>query len=306
MNITDRARAFVVELDRRARPWSEGGRWRGHAYEFLLFGLKQAWACLFGGLMLALLVGTFLFYPKDAALARYDFLVLAAVGIQAGLIALRLEGWKEAGVILVFHVVGTVMEVFKTHHGSWAYPEDGLLRIGTVPLFSGFMYACVGSYMARAIRLFDIQFTRYPPVWATWLLAVGAYLNFFTDAYGVDVRWGLFALAVVLFGRALFWFRPDVAFRKMPVLLGFMLVALFIWFAENLGTAAGAWLYPSQTDGWHIVPLAKMGSWFLLMMLSFVLVTVVHRPRISRARPQPDTDRFARNTIGSKAPGWRS
>jgi hypothetical protein len=31
---------------------------RAWLYEFLLFGFKQGWACLFGGLMLALLLGT--------------------------------------------------------------------------------------------------------------------------------------------------------------------------------------------------------------------------------------------------------
>jgi len=29
--------------------------------------------------------------------------------------------FEEAKVILVFHIVGTVMEVFKTHVGSWVY-----------------------------------------------------------------------------------------------------------------------------------------------------------------------------------------
>ncbi len=38
------------------RPWAAKSRLRGWAYEFLLFGLKQAWACLFGGAMLAMLV----------------------------------------------------------------------------------------------------------------------------------------------------------------------------------------------------------------------------------------------------------
>jgi uncharacterized membrane protein YoaT (DUF817 family) len=60
--------------------------------------------------------------------------------------------------------------------------------------------------------------------------------------------------------------------------VGLLLVALFIWFAENLGTFAAAWVYPSQQDGWHVVPLEKMGSWYLLMLLSFVLVTLVHKP----------------------------
>ncbi len=50
------------------------GRWSAYGYEFLRFGIKQGWACLFGGLMCALLIGTYLWYPRDAALARYDFL----------------------------------------------------------------------------------------------------------------------------------------------------------------------------------------------------------------------------------------
>ncbi|MGH1559463.1 DUF817 family protein [Caulobacter segnis] len=35
----------------------------------------------------------------------------------------------------------------------------------------------------------------------------------------------------------------------MPMLMGAVLVSLFIWFAENLGTFAGAWIYPSQAKG---------------------------------------------------------
>jgi len=174
MNLNIRIKGAVAALDARARPWAARSRWRGWAYEFLLFGLKQAWACLFGGLMLALLVGTRLLWPADAALHRYDFLVVAALAIQFGLLALRLERPDEALVILIFHVVGTVMEVFKTAHGSWVYPEPSLMRIGGVPLFSGFMYACVGSYIARAWRLFDIRFEQYPPAWTPWFLAAGA------------------------------------------------------------------------------------------------------------------------------------
>ena len=52
--------------------------WQGALYEFLLFGFKQGWACLFGGLMLALLMATHLFYPTNAPLARYDFLTIGA------------------------------------------------------------------------------------------------------------------------------------------------------------------------------------------------------------------------------------
>ena len=100
------------------------------AHEFVRFGVKQAWACLFGALMLMLLIATHLFYPKGAELARYDFLVIAAVLIQVVMLGFKLETIEEAKVILVFHVVGTVMEIFKTSVGSWLYPEPSLLRIG--------------------------------------------------------------------------------------------------------------------------------------------------------------------------------
>jgi uncharacterized membrane protein YoaT (DUF817 family) len=283
MSLKDRIKGQVAAFDGWARPWANRSKWHGWAYEFLLFGLKQAWACLFGGLMLALLLGTHLFWPDEAPLARYDFLVLAAITIQGVLLATKLERWDEAVVILIFHLVGTVMEIFKTAHGSWIYPEENLLRIGGVPLFSGFMYGCVGSYIARITRLFEVRFINYPPIWTTWVLAVLAYINFFTHHYIVDVRYALFAFSVLIFWRTWFEFTPDQHVRRMPMLIGALLVSLFIWFAENLGTFAAAWVYPSQRDGWHVVPLEKMGSWYLLMLLSFVLVTLVHKPERAHA-----------------------
>ena len=246
-------------------------------FEFVAFGIKQAWACLFGGLMLALLLATFLFYPADAALHRYDVITVCAVLIQIALLATRLETFEEAKVIFAFHLVGTLMELFKTHVGSWTYPEPALLKIGGVPLFTGFMYACVGSYIARVWRIFDFRFTRFPPLWAQALLAVAVYVNFFTHHYTVDIRYGLFAAAALLYGPCIIHFRPDEAHRPMPLLLGLFLVALFIWFAENIATFANAWVYPGQEGGWHMVGLGKLGSWFLLMLISFTLVAVIHR-----------------------------
>jgi len=253
-------------------------------YEFISFGVKQAWACLFGGLMLAMILLTFLFYPADAAIARYDFLTLGAICIQAFMLIFRLETFEEAKVILVFHIVGTIMEIFKTHVGSWIYPEPSVLRIADVPLFSGFMYACVGSYIARVWRLFDFRFDRFPPLWVQGFLAVLIYVNFFTHHFGPDVRLGLFAAAAILYGPCMIWFKPDEDHRPMPLLLGLFLVALFIWFAENIGTYARAWSYPGQESGWHMVSFAKLGSWFLLMIISFVLVAWMHREKQDRTR----------------------
>jgi len=248
-------------------------------FEFLAFGIKQAWACLFGGAMLDLLLLTFLFYPEGAALSRYDFLVLAALAIQAAMLLSGLETWEEARIILVFHVVGTIMELFKTQAGSWIYPEDSFLRIGAVPLFSGFMYAAVGSYLARVWRIFAFRFTHFPPFWLQGLLAGVIYVNFFAHHWLPDIRLALFAATLLIYGRCWVRFRPDVSYRRMPLVVGFGLVALFIWFAENLGTFARAWAYPGQEDGWEMVSFAKLGSWYLLMIISFVLVATVHRVR---------------------------
>ena len=218
-------------------------------YEFVAFGIKQGWACLFGGLMLSLILLTYLFYPSDAPLARYDFLTIGAVLIQIGMLVFRLETWNEAKVIFVFHVVGTIMEIFKTQVGSWVYPEPSFLRIADVPLFSGFMYACVGSYIARVWRLFDFKFDRFPPLWAQGVLAVLIYLNFFTHHYMPDIRTGLFVVAAVLYGPCVIRFKPDEKHRSMPLLLGLSLVALFIWNAENIGTFTKTWAYPGQEAG---------------------------------------------------------
>jgi len=254
------------------------GRLADGLIEFLVFGLKQAWACLFGGLMLGMILITRLYWP-EIGLNRYDFWFIAALLIQAGMILFKLETLEEARVILIFHVVGTAMELFKTAAGSWIYPDDAIFRIGGVPLFSGFMYACVGSYMARIQRIFDITFTRYPPVWLTVLLALAIYINFFSHHYIFDFRWVLFAAIVLLYGRAFMHYRVFRFRHSMPMLLAFLLVALFIWIAENIGTWSRAWIYPNQAEGWAMVSWDKLGSWYLLMLISVVLVTLVHPPR---------------------------
>jgi uncharacterized membrane protein YoaT (DUF817 family) len=256
----------------------------GAAVEFLVFGLKQAWACLFGGAMLALIIATKFLWPEAAAMTRYDFLFLAALAIQLGMLAARLETLSEAKVILIFHIVGTAMELFKTSAGSWIYPEDSFFRIGAVPLFSGFMYASVGSYLARISRIFDMRYTGYPPLWATVALAAGIYVNFFAHHFIVDFRYLLFAVTGLLFLRTVVHYRVFRFRHRMPLLLGFLLVALFIWFAENIGTWSRAWIYPGQGEAWTPVSIQKLGAWYLLMIISFVLVTLTHRPK------QPDAE----------------
>jgi uncharacterized membrane protein YoaT (DUF817 family) len=247
-------------------------------YEFVRFGLKQAWACLFGALLLTLIVVTRFWYPHDAVLARYDMLVIGALAIQAMLIGFKLETFEEIKIILIFHVAGTVMELFKTSVGSWIYPEPNLLRIGGVPLFSGFMYAAIGSYLARVWRLFDFRFTRHPKLWTISALSAAIYVNFFTHHYVPDIRLPLLLITILLFGRTTIYYRIWQTHRRMPLLLGFILVAFFIWVAENIGTGMGAWVYPAQARRWSMVPWTKLEAWLMLMIVSYTLTALINRP----------------------------
>ncbi len=247
-------------------------------HSLLIFGLKQAYACLFGAWLLFVIVASAFWYPFHG-LYRYDFLFLCAVGFQLLLIAVRLEQPKEIVVILLFHVLATVMELFKTSPGigSWDYPGPAVIRLAGVPLFAGFMYSAVGSYIARVWRVFAFLFSDYPPRAWTLVLAAAIYLNFFTHHYMADLRWWLLGAALLLYGRTRIHFRVADRYFSMPLMLGFFLVALFIWFAENISTFYSIWVYPNQRHGWQPVSPSKLSSWWLLIIISFVLVSLVHR-----------------------------
>lgn len=267
-----------------------GDRARAHLphglAEFVMFVLKQGWACLFGGSLLAAILISKAIWQPDWALARYDALFVFAVATQALFLIFKLETWAEARVILLFHVTGTLMELFKTHVGSWAYPEPGMFKLMAVPLFSGFMYASVGSYIARVIRIFDMRFAPYPPLWANWLFGVAIYVNFFAHHYLPDIRLVLFATSVILFARTRIWFRVSRHHYWMPMPVAALLAAMFLWIAENVGTATGTWLYSGQLPG-EMVSFAKLGSWYLLLYVALATVTVVSRQALSRTPWQP-------------------
>jgi uncharacterized membrane protein YoaT (DUF817 family) len=281
-------------LERRLGDWARA-RLPFALAEFVMFVLKQGWACLFGGLLLAAIIATKLVWHPDWPMLRYDFLFLFAIATQAVFLWTKLETWEEARVILLFHLTGTAMEWFKVHAGSWAYPEAGFFVIVNVPLFSGFMYAAVGSYIARVIRVFDMTFAPYPSFPLTVLLGGTIYANFFTHHFLPDIRIGLFLATVVLYARTRVWFRIHDRHWWMPMPLAAFLAALALWVAENVGTATGTWVYSGQRPG-QIVSLAKLGSWYLLLYVAFVTVTLVSRSALSMraldlteipARPAP-------------------
>jgi len=252
-------------------------------YEFWLFGLKQASASIFGGFLLGIMIITNFWYPLEG-IHRYDFIFLAAIAFQLVLLITKLETPREAVVIIVFHIIATIMELFKTSDGiaSWVYPEEYVFGIGNVPLFTGFMYSAVGSYISRVWRIFNFEYSHYPNKMATIILVSLIYINFFAHHFIWDFRWVLIGATIFLFYRTDVFFRIIKTHRQMPLLIGWFLVALFIWFAENIATYANIWIYPNQSSGWHMVPLAKLSSWYLLMLLSFVLVSLINNIQIRK------------------------
>lgn len=247
----------------------ESARRARHAVAQLLrFAWLEARACAFAGVIFAgLALSTLVPLP----IARYDALLV--YGVVATLIfwALRLETGREVLGTLAFHLVGLVFEVLKVRLGSWSYPEAALTKIGGVPLYSGFMYAAVGSYIARAWRLFDLRLTAYRPV-PTAVLAAAVYANFLTHHLLPDVRAVLALLLVLATWRTWVHYTVGRSRYRMPLALSFVLIGFFLWLAENISTVFRAYEYPDQADGWSMVHVGKFGSWALLVVVSFVLV----------------------------------
>ncbi|MBP9853145.1 MAG: hypothetical protein QG629_134 [Patescibacteria group bacterium] len=225
---------------------------------FVAFVVKLGWAAIFGGLMLAAIVITK--YVELPWLLRYDWLFVFAILIQLFLVATKLERPSEVITIFVFHLVGLGMELFKTSGGiqSWTYPEDAFFKLGNVPLYSGFMYAAVGSFIARAWRVLELEFRPYPKRIYTFLLAIAIYVNFFTHHYVYDTRWLLLLAFGVLYGRTWVYYTIHQKQRRMPFIAAGLLSAFFVWAAENIGTYTKTWLYPNQTTDWHLVSLHKL------------------------------------------------
>ena len=242
------------------------------AVEFMYFGIKEARACLFVGLFFAAVFSV----PHEGiwGLPRYDALLVIALCIQAWMVWTKLETVDELKAICLFHVVGFALEVFKVSNGikSWSYPDFAYTKVFDVPLFSGFMYAAVGSYIIQAWRLMDLRVKHHPPYWMAALIAVLIYTNFFTHHYIGDYRWYIAACALGLYARASVVFRPFDRDRSMPLLLSFVLIGFFIWLAENISTFFGIWKYPNQIGAWSTVHIGKWSSWSLLIIMTFTIV----------------------------------
>ena len=256
-----------------------------YAAELLHFGLKNARSCLFPVFIFTMLA---LSQLLPLPIARYDFLLFACLGMQVFMLATGLETRDELKVITLFHLLGLGLELFKVHMGSWSYPEEALFKVWDVPLYSGFMYASVASFMIQAWRLLKLRFLHWPPAYLVVPLGALIYLNFFTHHYLPDIRYLLIAAVVLVFGRTWVAFSPLAKERRLPLVLAFLLIGVFVWFAENIATFFGAWQYPHQTDGWHMVNLAKLSSWSLLVIVSMMAVVQLKHVKGSRASEKQD------------------
>lgn len=242
--------------------------------ELLVFGTKNALSCLFPVYIFAVLLLTK--HVGIEGLPRYDLLLLLCLGMQAFLFYSGMETKDELKVICLFHLLGVVMEIWKVNHGQWSYPAFAYTKVMGVPLFSGFMYASVASFLTQGWRYFRIELPGWPPRLAVAVLGAAIYLNFFLNVYLPDVRWIIIPALFVLFRKTRVSFFTTRR-RSMPVTLAFLLICLFIWIAENIATLLGAWQYGHQAVAWRTVHLGIIGSWFLLVIVSFILVAELKR-----------------------------
>lgn len=239
-----------------------------------MFVLKHLWAGLFGGvMMIAIAISTHI-WQEDWPLARYDALLIVALLVQGLFFVFRLETREEVIALVVFCGLGLGLEWFNTARGNWAYEEAGWLTFADVPVFVGFMYAAVGVCILRMIRIFEMQFSPFPRTPLALGLALLIYMNFFTQHLVFDIRLGLFAATVLLFGRTRIWFRSGGRTYWMPMLVSLFLSALGVWLAENLGTLTGTWVYDGQQPG-EPVNLATLGSWYLFLCVALMVALLV-------------------------------
>lgn len=268
-------RMLLPALDEHLTAIPEAQGLRGisrFAVEFLYFGIKEARASLFAGLFFLAVFAV----PRAGlfGLARYDLLLVIALAIQAAMVLTKLETLDELKAITLFHLIGFALEVFKTSSSiqSWSYPDFGYTKLFGVPLFSGFMYAAIGSYVIQAWRVLDLRVRHHPPYWMATLAATAIYANFYTHHYIGDYRWYIAACTLGLYARTTVIFRPYDRDRRMPLLIAFVLIGFFIWLAENVHSFLGLWQYPNQIGGWSVVHIGIWSSWSLVVVMTFTIV----------------------------------
>lgn len=206
------------------------------------------------------------------SIPRYDFIFVLCVAMQIFMVQSKLETMEELKTICLFHLIGLFLEIYKVKMGSWSYPEFSYLKIAGIPIYSGFMYASVASYVGQAFKRFDLLFEDWPGRYLTLPLAGAIYINFFTNHFFPDLRILIFMVMILIFSKTTVRFTSKNTSFQMPLVISFVFIGFFIWIAENISTFFGAWQYPNQRGKWHLVDMNKISSWILLVIISIILI----------------------------------
>ncbi len=242
---------------------------------FINFIVKQLKSVTFGFTILSLIIITNYFNPTS--FYRFDLLLFVVIAIQTLMIFFKLETKKELLAITMFHILGVLMEIVKVNfHHMWSYNEPAIFMIMGVPIFSGFMYASVGSYIVQSIKNLKLNLLNYPSKYWVITLAFLIYLNFLINKLFFDFRILILVFLLVLFYKTYFIFELRKKLFKMHFLLSFFLISIFIWFAENIATYFKIWHYASQKTAWHVVDPLIISSWFMLAILSFIIANEIN------------------------------
>ena len=262
-------RSQSLVLDSRQSRISAGAR------ELVAFTYKNAISCIFPVFIFGMLAVSRM--VDHSVIPRYDFLLIVCVLAQIVLFLTGIESKREVAVIFIFHGLGVLLELHKVNVGSWSYPEEAFTKFAGVPLYSGFMYSSVASYICRAWDNFDLKIVQWSHSALAIIVGGIIYVNFFTNAFMADLRWYIIPVLFIVFWRTKVQFNTNGIVRQMPMLLSFVLIGFFIWLAENIATFLGAWKYAYQHEGWEAVDVSKLTSWSLLVIVSVIIVGQLKR-----------------------------
>ena len=238
---------------------------------------------MFGAVFVVAILASAALWNADWAVARTDALFVFGV---LGLVAMFALGWNALGDALPIGAVflaGVVLEWQRTGAGAWAYEAGGVLQFGQKPLFVGFMYAAVGSYIIRSLRLKALMVTGMPAIWIGLGAGAVIYGSYFLSLPSW-VRPLLLTFVVIVFSGARVR-SPSGSWLYVPVALA--MAAVLLWVAENVGTFTGTWSYPGQ-GAYEFVSLSKIGAWFLLLNVCFLLVIYLGPGDLRRHREGTD------------------
>ena len=213
--------ARFIAAEARIGDWAEQRPVDRLHYEFVRFGLKQGWACLFGGAMVALSIGTHLLVSARRRARALRFSVPGG-GRDPGRDARR-SSWRPGGG-------QGHPRVPRRRHGHGGVQDRGrLLDLSGAGVLPHRRRAAVhrlhvcGDRQLHGALLAAVRFPLRASSAGVGGLSCSAPRSTSTSTRittSVDIRYGLFAAAALLFGRTCIYFKVWRVHRRMPLLLG--------------------------------------------------------------------------------------